>query len=91
MIDFSLVFNEVNVAQSHALQFCLRTVLRSLVENSVVRATGALIDDARKQVWEREQRGGEIGLPLLLGRADANDAFAFPKNVQQQQGLLSAL
>ena len=56
MIDFSFVFDEVDVAQLHMLQFCLQTVLRSLVENSVVGATAALIDDARKQVWERTER-----------------------------------
>ena len=74
-VNYSLVIDEDDINRSHLFRFGLRTVLRSLVENSVVGAAASIIDDARNQ-----------GIPLLPGgsSSDAN------KN-QQQRGVSSAL
>ncbi|KAL3806857.1 hypothetical protein ACHAXA_003876 [Cyclostephanos tholiformis] len=99
-IVFSMTVSEDDVAQSLALRFGLRMVLRSLVENSVVGAAAALMDDARSAGGKKRRgRGGDrgYGLPLLpRGRADASDALAlYPRDYsqqqQQRQGLSSAL
>jgi hypothetical protein len=99
-----MTVSEDDVAQSLVLRLGLRTVLRSLVENSIVGAAVALVDDARgvggKERWGRGGGRRGKGFPLLPGgRADPNDALAlFPKDdsrqrqqKQQQQGLTSAL
>jgi len=61
-INYSLVIDEDDINRSHLFRFGLRTVLRSLVQNSVVGAAASLVDDARNQ-----------GIPLLPGSgSDAN-------------------
>ena len=61
-INYSLVIDEDDINRSHLFRFGLRTVLRSLVQNSVVGAAASLVDDARNQ-----------GIPLLSGSgSDAN-------------------
>lgn len=76
-INYSLVIDEDDINRSHLFRFGLRTVLRSLVQNSVVGAAASLMDDARNQ-----------GIPRLPGsNSDAN------KDHQQRGGtstLLSA-
>ena len=66
-INYSLVIDEDDINRFHLFNFGLRTVLRSLVQNSVLGAAASLVDDARNQ-----------GIPLLSGSSsDAN------KNQQQ--------
>ena len=61
-INYSLVIDEDDINRSHLFRFGLRTVLRSLVQNSVLGAAASLVDDARNQ-----------GIPLLPGSSsDAN-------------------
>ena len=61
-IIYSLAIDEEDVNRSHLFRFGLgTTVLRSLVENSVVGAAASLVDDARNQ-----------GIPLLPGSSDVN-------------------
>lgn len=70
-VNYSLVIDEDDINRSHLFRFGLRTVLRSLVQNSVVGAAASLVDDARNQ-----------GIPLLPGSSsDANKNWGLSSTI----------
>ena len=89
-ISYSLAIASSDISNSLLLRFWLRSILQSLVQNSVIGAAAAIGDAAQKGM-EAERRRMRNGIPPLPG----SSAEALPnlstEDQQQQQGLTSAL
>ncbi len=89
-ISYSLAIASSDISNSLLLRFWLRSILQSLVQNSVIGAAAAIGDAAQKGM-EAERRRMRNGIPLLPGSSAEVLPNLSTEDQQQQQGLTSAL
>lgn len=89
-VNYSIAIASDDIENSLLLRFWLRTILQSLVQNSVVGAAAAL-GDAAQQSIEAEKKRVRSNETLFLPGSVASSNILSQQEEQQQKGLTSAL
>jgi len=89
-VNYSIAIASDDIENSLLLRFWLRTILQSLVQNSVVGAAAALGDAARQSIEAEKKRIRNNETLFLPGSVAVSNILSHQEK-QQQQGLTSAL